>query len=788
MKPMGIILLLLTLVGIGGTAQPTKADGQIVAKVFGAPNQPLLDGATAQLWLLADSGRVWRTATAQNGYVEFLNLRLGLYRLSVSHVGYATHTVDSIELRVDRFEVDLGDLRLSPGADGIRTVVVLAKKQLFENSDGKLTYNVGESAQSSGSSTADLLRNMPMTSTDPSGNLLLKGKPPRILIDDKPVELTGQQLNDLLEGLGAANIERVELMQNPPPQFAGEPGGVINIVTKKGSTGLTGKATVGAGTRGEGNGSLNLSYRHAAINFGASLSSGFGQVQGRSWSERTNFFADSSNQLHTASTSRNAYMRPGLRIQLDVQPNPQHQWSVVLQANGNGFNNRSVSNFGSLNRHDLLWRISRRSNHTTGNSWQWNPQVSYRWRAKNPQHFLQIIAAMSWGSYQNHRDFYQQFLDPFTSRPLADSAQNQQTNNGQHSHSLRVTYNLPLGAKVWALTAGASTAQNHYHNALNTFLVNKLTGEQTLWPLLSNATRFVQTVSTARLGLVLNAKGGWRSSAQLQTPSSNRYLSLLPSATIRKDLSQRTNLSFVYRKSLRRPAMSELNPAVDYNDPYNLRFGNPLLAPSSAHNFDFTFVFNQGKHYLNASLGYNRVGNIINTIRTLQPDGKTLVTFQNVATKHEYEAAVFGGYAFAKIFRVNASAGITYNQYADADRKKFGYRNGITSYLSTNYNIIIASAFTVDGSCKFSRFADAQGSARSNLAMSLGAQYKFFDRRLVVAVNAVDPFLPQRQRSLVAAPNFLLENFTQNRTKNYRLVLGWVLRPKSKPAGSKPGK
>jgi hypothetical protein len=97
-------------------------------------------------------------------------------------------------------------------------VIIYAEKPLIESRDGKITFNVGESALSAGSNTSELLKNMPLVSNDANGNILLKGKEPKILIDDKPTELNAQQLADLLESLPGSSIEKIEVMTTPPPQ------------------------------------------------------------------------------------------------------------------------------------------------------------------------------------------------------------------------------------------------------------------------------------------------------------------------------------------------------------------------------------------------------------------------------------------------------------------------------------------------------------------------------------------------------------------------------------------
>jgi outer membrane receptor protein involved in Fe transport len=783
---------------IGAKAQRPNALGIIAVNLFDSASGKALDGATVQVVLLGDSARRPTTALSQAGHVEFLGLGFGHYQLSVSYVGYATLVIDSIFLRPERYDFNLGDLRLVPKQEQGATVVVFSEKPLIENRDGKISYNVGESALSSGSNTAELLRNMPMVSNDPNGKLLLKGKEPRILIDDKPVELNGQQLNDLLEGLSGAGIERIEILQNPPPQYASEQGGVINIVTKKGKVGLTGKLAISAGSRGEVGTNANFAYRSPKLNFSGSVGVGGGQLLGSSHSERQNFYADSSNQFNTRSGSDNHFLRPNLRLQLDVDPNKNEQWSAVLQTNANLFDNESTTRYENINRFAELWRLSNRTNNTDGQSFNLNPQLSYRYRAKNPQHFVQIIASAGVGANLSNRNYNQVFLNPTTNAKLYDSTQEQRTNNQQHSYTLRINYNLPLRVKSLVFSAGTVVGSNHYHNVLNTYFFDKVTGQPNLSVLLSNDTRFVQNVYTARVGLVYDAKKSWRFTANLQAEQTqfrfsfekldglqHGYFNLLPSATVRKDLNKQANLSLAYRKSIRRPAINELNPAVDYNDPYNLRFGNPTLVPNLAHNFDLNFGFSKGKSYINAAAGFNRVTNIINSIRTLQPDGKTFVTYQNIASKNEYELGVWGGYTVSKKLRFNMSGGFTYNQFAEADRKLLNYRNGITSYLALNYNLVFSPLCSMDGNFRYSSFADAQGRARSNLAMNLGVQYKFFKRRFVVAFNVTDPLLPQQQKTVSEGRSFLLNSFSQNRTKNYRLALSWAFSSKPKNAKAK---
>ncbi len=156
----------------------------------------------------------------KNGAFEFKKLAFGSYHLTINMVGFSKLEMDSINLRAERNEFNLGDLQLKEMSSSLNEVVVYAEKPLIENKDGKIAYNVSESPLSNGSNASEMLKNMPLLSANPDGTLLLRGKEPMILMDEKPVNVGGQQLTDLLESLPANVIDKVEIMQNPPPEYA----------------------------------------------------------------------------------------------------------------------------------------------------------------------------------------------------------------------------------------------------------------------------------------------------------------------------------------------------------------------------------------------------------------------------------------------------------------------------------------------------------------------------------------------------------------------------------------
>ncbi|HEY6899663.1 MAG TPA: TonB-dependent receptor, partial [Puia sp.] len=271
-----IASILISLTSLAQRAGTGIVTGNILERETGKS----IPGATVSLINLTNPSNGHSTATASDGSFSFNDLAYGSYRLQISAVGFNTLSIDSINIRQERSDFNLSDLKLAPKSTDMDAVVVYAEKPLVTTRGGNLTFNAAESPLSAGSSASELLRNVPLIGTDANGNLIVEGRTPIVLIDSKPVNLNAQQLQDFLDALPGNMIEKIEVMKNPPPEYANESGSVINIVTRKGRVGLGGRLNVYGGTRGEYGANTNVSYRdhHLALNFSAG--EGYNQYKG----------------------------------------------------------------------------------------------------------------------------------------------------------------------------------------------------------------------------------------------------------------------------------------------------------------------------------------------------------------------------------------------------------------------------------------------------------------------------------------------------------------------------
>ena len=734
-----------------------------------------------------DSSFSRTTISAKDGAFVFDQLPYAYYSIKISAIGYGSLKLDSIYIRAERFDFDMGDLKLNKRTTQLDEVIIYVEKPLIENKDGKIVFNVGESALSSGSSTTELLKQTPLVNVEDDGKVLVAGKEVKILIDDKPVELNGKQLQDLLESMPGSMIDKIEVLTTPPPQYANERGGVINIVTKKGRVGMNGRLTINYGTRGEYG--INGSFGYRKNKFALNVSSGFGYSKyiGVGYSNRQNIYTDSTNYFNTVSGSYSNYKRPNARVSIDYDLNKRNSLNFTFLYNANHSGSNSTNEYTNLDRFSAIYKLSDRfiNNATISN----NPNfsLSYSYKGKNPKEVFKIVSSVNFNTSNVGKDFFQQFLNPDQTQTGIDSTQQQITDVKNHTVSLRLNYDKPICKKI-SLNLGTNYIQFISHNILNTNFLKK--PEMIFIPNagLSNAILFHQTIYSFRIAARYDiiqdfyftvGMQGEHTKTNFDLKNStdtypNNYFSPLPFATIMKKWKNEVSITANYRRAIQRPGLNELNPSVDYSDPYNRRFGNPYLHPYFSEIFDLIIGKWNKLYYINGSLGYDELKDIYSSIRTLQPDGKTNITWQNISGRKEYHINTWDGVTLSKKLKVNISLGYTYNIYSNFDKTTRNFRDGGSLYSTLNSSYQFNTLLGSNASFTFNRFANPQGSVRTALSMNVGAQQKLFNKKLAISVNVIDPFRQQQNKFFTYGTNFILESYNATQTRNIRIAASYI--------------
>jgi outer membrane receptor protein involved in Fe transport len=616
--------------------------------------------------------------------------------------------------------------------------------------------------------------------------LLVRGKEPKILIDDKPVELNLQQLQDLLEALPGSAIEKIEVLTNPPPQYANE-SSVINIVTKKGRVGRSGRISVYGGTMGEKGTNLSYNYRKQGLSVSIYAGVTSALYKGNGYSLRENRYADSINHFRSDNDYANKTLRPNLRTNIDYDVNKNHAVNFVLQYNQGNNLNKGITEYRNINRFGELYRFSTRDIESDNDNYNPNLSLNYTFRSGKAGEILRIFSNANFSSSESNRDLLLNYFNPDLTLSH-DSLQSQNNSNKTHGYNVRLAYDLPIRGQKTFLSLGSFYTVSHSRIIVDAAYKKKGVDEMVPVEALSNDFYFHQYVTNGRLSVKQIIAQGFNVSSGLSveftnvqfelfkndSSSKNSFENFLPFFTLNKNWEDKLNLTATYRKTIRRPGINEQNPSIDYSDPYNIRFGNSQLEPASTHNFDLILGKTTKDFYVNLGLGYNAIKDIFSQVRIPVSDSKTETSWLNISDKHEYEISSWSGYTLWKKLRMNLSASFTHNEYIHTRQtinNRFVNAGSLTSNFNANYTW--KELYTVTGHVTYNRFANPQGTVRANVSMNLGAQAKLLQKKMVLSLNLVDPFNQQENRTFTYGNTFSQENYNLTKTRNFRLTIAY---------------
>jgi hypothetical protein len=727
-------------------------------------------------------------ASTPEGAFAFNNLAYGYYRLRISAIGYNNLTIDSIHVRAGRSDFSLNDLRLVQKSSDMDAVIVYAEKPLVQSKGGNLTFNAAESPLSEGSSANELLRNVPLVATDANGNLVVRGKTPIVLIDDKPINLNAQQLQDFLDALPGNMIEKIEVMTNPPPEYANEDGGVINIVTRKGKIGLGGRVSVYGGTRGEYGGNTNVSYRDHKLALNLSVGEGYNRFAGNGYSNRENIYTDSTDMLNTKNSYINKNTRPNGRFSLDYDFDKFNTISAVAQVNHNNYRDYSLEDYASISQYGDPYGLSNRSTQDNGYACTPNGNLSFRHTGKLPEEVLTITASGNYTRDWENQSFYQQYLNPDATFSGSDSSQHLHGDSRIHGYELRFSYDKPLdkGARTLLSLGG------YYNSSSNDVLqvTSALDKADNTWVAddsLSSNLNFLETKTNFRASLRRTIAHGLTISAgtsvnrtlmrfdlyNMDSTTRNAYWNWLPFANINKTWDNQWSLTLVYRRTISRPGLDQMNPTIDYSDPYNLKYGNPKLMPSLSHQFDLHTGKSNNNYYFNYSVGLNLVQDVYSQITTLEPGGVTITTYENISSRTEYSTGTWSGYTFSPALKANIGLNYIYSHYSEYDRTVNDYQDNGSFYTNVNLSYTPTRLWNFNISCLYNRNGSPQGVSTATVNTNLSIQRKFWQKKLIVTLNVTDPFIEQSTTATIRGTDFYQQTYSTTQTRNYRLTLSY---------------
>jgi len=242
----------------------------ITGAIFDASNKRPLSGVNICLTSTIDSNQRQMTSTANSGSFLLNNIKEGQYWIRISVLGYR-HSTFSVEV-LDK-AIDFGVILITKKEKLLNEVTIRAEKALIEQKVDRLIINVQNNPIFNGGSALDVLTRSPgVYISAEKQTISLNGREEvLVMINDKLSKLPVGSLIQMLNGLPANSVEKIELISNPGSKYdAGGSGGIINIILKKeNNQGVNGAYSLTGGWGGKERGGMtfNINNRHDKVNF-----------------------------------------------------------------------------------------------------------------------------------------------------------------------------------------------------------------------------------------------------------------------------------------------------------------------------------------------------------------------------------------------------------------------------------------------------------------------------------------------------------------------------------------
>jgi len=746
-----LLFLQLILGGMEGIAQTVT--GIVVDKSSKLP----VEFATVQLLHTPDSAVLKTTVTDHKGKFLVDHVVPGNYILRFSFIGFGKIVMP---LTVNQQKEHIGNVEISLLSKDMTEVVVTGRKSLLNTSIDRKVYNVTQDIMAQSGSASDILKNIPSVEVDIEGQVSLRGSADvMILINGRPSPLMGKSRAEVLQQLPANSIERIEVITNPSARYKPDgTSGIINIVLKKNiKAGWNGSAVANAGNRDRYNAGISLNYKPGKLNLFSNYN--IRKDNRRRMNNISREYLDSAGQTDFYYTEDNqSQMRP-LSHQVSLGADYILNEHNSIGISGNYYSRKQV-------RSDTAKKFFYDKNSLlTGNfnRLRYDPEfeiekdVTAYWQHNFPKedHELRIELNLAVSDEQEDNHFTTINLFPV----LPSSLDNTIIKQRDDQQEFTIDYTNPLSEDA-QLEAGYDGSFNqidmdfygeYFDTAQNRFVKDMVASNRFKYNEAIHAIYGTYQHSYEKFGYSagLRFEQAFINGTLVTKDSAinNDYFKLYPTLHLSYKL-KNGELQLSYSQRVNRPDGDELNPFPEYQDPYNLRAGNPKLIPEIIHSVEFGYKWENDKFTFVPSIYYRYRQNGFTTVTIPLNDTVLLTTQQNLSNDRSAGLELIFSAKPGKSLSTNLSSNFFYNKI---DASNLGYSNqrSIVS-MSTNFNATatITKTTMLQVSCNFrSARLTPQGKSFGSFVFNTGIRQDLFKKKVSITLTASDLFKTQKQRS-----------------------------------------
>jgi outer membrane receptor protein involved in Fe transport len=533
------------------------------------------------------------TSTDEFGFFKLDNLDEATYIIKISYIGFEVFEQKIILSG----NLNLKTIQLNETPESLGEVVVIGKKPTTIRKPDRLIFNVENTALIEGS-TLGVLKSTPGVIVS-EGGINIKSAPATVFINNRRVQLTSDELIQLLESAPANSIKSIEVITNPPASFDADSGSVINIIMSKNLvTGYRGSVftnyTQGvfprynAGTshyfkNNKINLNVNYSYTNQKINRDQDDTVNFldntntveeiwqSNVNRNTWSETHNlnlnfdYYIDDKNTLSLTSTGLyTPYYKYQIRNNTDITDNNQ---IFLSRFTANNLSRDNKYNIGS----DIIFK------HDFGND-------------------ASLIFNGHYTIYDYERDqnVSSNFFDQ--NNMFDDSSEfNTLANQNTNIITGKLDYRIPVNETS---TFDAGLKYSNVNTDSDITRLDIINGSEVLNTDNTDAFKYDEKVLAAytnyskswdkwdlNVGLRVEQTNIEGESLTLNEINSQDYLNWFPNASLSHQITENINIYGNYKRSITRPSYTNLNPFTFFLNENTVVLGNPNLVPTYKDHF-----------------------------------------------------------------------------------------------------------------------------------------------------------------------------------------------------------
>lgn len=628
--------------------------------------------------------------TADDGIFDAQLPDAGDYILHISAIGKNVIT-RSFSVDTANPVADLGILTSEISNTQLDEIVVVAQKPLISKEIDRIGYDVQADESSKTNTVIEMLRKVPMVAVDGENQITVNGSSNfKIFKNGRPSNSYTNNAKDILAGIPASMVKRIEVITEPGAKYDAEGiGAIINIVMIDipAVKGVMGTATVGGDTNGRLSPSLWLASQINKVTF--SVNGGFVNLNERSMTidfNENSHYVESGNSFHSKSNRKTHGYMGYFGGEASYELDPRN----LFTAEFNGFiyglkpSVTSLADMKDLNGNTLYsYSQSDIPGMCRNKYFSIEGGLNYQHNTHRPG---EIIGAGYLVSTKHSNDNDGQQYSELYNFPLPYTEALTNTTTDFIEHTFQFDYTRPIG-NIHTIEVGTKYILRD----------NSSKGTRDYVDYQIDKTDFSHITNIGALYAQYGARvKAWSFRAGIRYEYSNLkakfhdgssenfssdFNDIVPSAGILWQASSASNFSLNYSSRINRPGIEYLNPEVTVT-PTTLSYGNPDLSSVRNNSMKFTYMLMKQKVVFNATAGFDWANNGIVSINYVDNDGIIRNTFGNVGEVRKFSLSSFVQWSPGTKTRLMLNATVSYDRYRQSGMSLGRWKNTVYANLT----------------------------------------------------------------------------------------------------------